>query len=443
VLKLAENRSPRFGLFFRKLLEGQEPLVDGRYLHWDDLRHRTPPDGLDHQLWWAAIKLSRRSQRRMLPLQAEDGSPLYYLHADPVQRLLHRLDTNPHGAADTSADPVDGYSRAAFQRSTLENESIESSLLEGATTTRRDARSMLREGRKPRSPDEQMILNNYRTMERIAEWRHEPMTLARLLEIHAAVTEGTLEPRDADCVGRLRRPELDDDILVSDRAQGEPLHVPPRAALLPERLEQLFAFANATVDDTFIHPAVRAILLHYQLAYEHPFVDGNGRTARALFYWCMARQGYWLCEFVSISKRIRMAPGRYKRAFLLTQSDEQDTTYFLIHQLETLVDEMEATLERSRARSRLNRTLARAVVNDSGLANKLNRRQIVLLEHALRHDDACYTFESHRRTHSVSYQTARTDLLNLVGLKLLVLVKVGREMRFHVPESLETRLGLR
>ncbi len=53
--------------------------------------------------------------------------------------------------------------------------------------------------------------------------------------------------------------------------------------------------------DFFIHPVIRAILLHFMLAYDHPFVDGTGRTARALFYWSMAHQGYWLMDFISIT----------------------------------------------------------------------------------------------------------------------------------------------
>lgn len=56
------------------------------------------------------------------------------------------------------------------------------------------------------------------------------------------------------------------------------------------------AFPNGHLPDTFIHPAIRAIILHFWLGYDHPFVDGNGRTARALFYWAMLRQNYSLFE---------------------------------------------------------------------------------------------------------------------------------------------------
>ena len=80
---------------------------------------------------------------------------------------------------------------------------------------------------------------------------------------------------------------------------GTILHTPPDADELDARMERLLAFANASVDVGFVHPVVRAILLHFMIGYEHPFVDGNGRTARALFYWMMAKSGYWMTEFLS------------------------------------------------------------------------------------------------------------------------------------------------
>ena len=142
-----------------------------------------------------------------------------------------------------------------------------------------------------------------------------------------------------------------------DRIDGGVLHQPPPAEHLPARLQALCDFANGDSDDedTFIHPVVRAILLHFWLAYDHPFEDGNGRTARVLFSWFMRTKGYWLVEYLSISKILREAPGQYNRAFLLTETDEGDTTYFLIHQLgviERAIDELHKYLRRKVAEVR-------------------------------------------------------------------------------------------
>ena len=80
---------------------------------------------------------------------------------------------------------------------------------------------------------------------------------------------------------------------------NEILHEPPSADQLPKRVETMCAFANEQLKSGFIHPVIRSILLHFWLAYDHPFVDGNGRTARALFYWSMLRHKYWLFEVMT------------------------------------------------------------------------------------------------------------------------------------------------
>lgn len=59
--------------------------------------------------------------------------------------------------------------------------------------------------------------------------------------------------------------------------------------------------------------------MHFMLSYDHPFVDGNGRTARILFYWSMLSQDYWLAEFLPISRLLKMAPSQYARSFIYTE----------------------------------------------------------------------------------------------------------------------------
>ena len=112
-------------------------------------------------------------------------------------------------------------------------------------------------------------------------------------------------------------------------------------------------FANGKTPGEFVHPAIRSIILHFWLAYDHPFLDGNGRTARALFYWSMLHHHYWLCEFISISHLILKAPAEYERAFLYTETDDNDLTYFIIYHLKLIrraVDELHKYIARKTER---------------------------------------------------------------------------------------------
>ncbi|WP_239014803.1 Fic family protein [Archangium violaceum] len=276
-----------------------------------------------------------------------------------------------------------------------------------------------------------MIFNNFHAMELLRRKAQEPLSAAFLLELHEVITEGTLEPGDE---GRLRRPE--EPVTVHDISDGKVLHVPPDARELPSRIEALCAFANESAGDAFVHPVVRAIVLHFALAYDHPFVDGNGRTARALFYWSMIRQGYWIAEFLSISRIIQKAPAQYGRAFLYTETDRSDLTYFLLHQLEVIrraTEDLHAYLDRKSKELQEVDVLLRAGKN-------LNHRQRALLAHALRHPGTQYAIEPYRREHGVVYQTARQDLLDLEKAGYLRRTQIGRAFYFRPVPDLERRL---
>ena len=404
--------------------------ADGdHYLHWDELRHRPPPEGLSHEQWWLAEKLSRRPTP--LPLLASDGQAFWFSQPPVLLQGLHQIDRQA-GINAVAPEAVNTRStRDRYLLSSLMEEAITSSQMEGAATTRDVAKAMIRSRRPPRDRSEQMILNNFLTMQRIQELRKQPLTPQLVLDLHRLVSEDTLDdPADA---GRLRPAGKE---VVVDDAYGTVFHVPPPAEELPQRLEELCRFANSETPKVFIHPVVRAIALHFWLAYDHPFCDGNGRTARALFYWAMLHQGYWLFEFVSISSVINKARGRYASSFLLSESDDNDLTYFLLAQVKVIqqaIANLHAYLERKAGEVG---ALQQRLEGMDGL----NHRQLALLRHALRHSGFRYSVLSHQNSHGVSHQTARSDLQKLAARGLLLPGKDGRREIFRVPEDLSARL---
>lgn len=317
----------------------------------------------------------------------------------------------------------------------LMEEAIATSQIEGAVTTRRVAKELLRSGRKPKDRSEQMVVNGYRTIRLIRERLDRPLTFELLNEIQISMTQDTLsDPRDA---GRIR--EEKDRVEVVDSRDNEVVYIPPPAGRLRQRLEHLVEFANTSPEsEPFIHPLVRAAVLHFWLAYEHPYVDGNGRTARALFYWFMLKHGYWLFEFLTISRMIHAAPMRYYRSFLHSEQDNNDLTYFLMFQFDVTHKALEDLHQRLRdMRDQKNRMLA------IRQAASLNMRQRAIMDHALRHPAQIYTFASHQRSHGVTLQTARTDLLGLLDRGFLSEVTAGRAREFVPAEDLPKKLGMR
>lgn len=422
---------------FGKIYLVSSPTVHGSYLHWDQLRHRPPPEGLSSEQWWAAIKLARAGILQALPLTNKHGRPFKIGMPEIILIDLHHIDKDAAGQIQSAVEVTtsDNRDRYLFQ-STIE-EAITSSQLEGAATTHRVAEDMLREGRKPRDHSERMIFNNFNAMELIRDIRHEPITPDRVLELHRILTEGTLDhPADA---GRLR---MSDDVHVIDNSDGKIIHQPPSHSELEARLEKLCAFANADEGSKpFVHPVLRAILLHFMIGYDHPFVDGNGRTARALFYWSIAKSGYWLMEFVSISHYLRRAPSQYVRSYLHTETDDDDTTYFLIHQLEVIRKAITGLHEYLARKVAEQRSTERLLAGSGKLRSRLNHRQLALLTHALKYPGEVYKIEGHQRSHAVVYQTARSDLLELHELGLLGKQKSGKSFLFSAPVNLRETIA--
>jgi Fic family protein len=429
--------SPGADRIFEIMSMGIGPAPDGKYRHWDILRHLTPPDGLTHEEWWFALKMARQVSYQPLPVTDKNGRPFRYVLVDSLLEMLHEVDRDAGGAIRGHEQVTNPQLRDTYIIKSLMEEAITSSQLEGAATTRQVAKEMIQTGRPPRTRGEQMIYNNYQAMLFIRRLgATTPLTPSIVLELHTILTEHAIDEPDA--AGRLRR--TDEPIEIIDNA-GNVLHTPPDAALLATRLQAMCGFANGDTPEGFVHPVIRAIVLHFWLGYDHPFIDGNGRTARALFYWAMARQGYWLCEFLSISRILKKAPSNYNRAFLYTETDDNDLTYFVLNQLRVIlraVADLHAYLQRRTEELRAVEDVLRTTRMASSM---INPRQLALLNHALKNPGQMYTFRSHQRSHGVSYQTARTDLLALQEAGLLDAVRRGRTYHFVSPADLRRRIG--
>lgn len=340
-------------------------------------------------------------------------------------KALRYIDRHAGGADYLGNSNIDSAERDRYLFNQLMEEAITSSQLEGASTTRRVAEEMLRSGRKPADISERMIYNNFIVMQHVQKTALMDLTPTGICEIHRIITSGTLE--DTDDEGCLRK---DDTVKVVDNRNGMVLHQPPKAIELSQRMQALCHFANQTEDDEpYCHPVVRAILLHFMLAYDHPFADGNGRTARALFYWAMVRHGYSLMEYVSISSVLRNAFGQYKRAYLHTETDAGDTTYFLLNQLEVIARALQALRDYlATAQAEMQQTIQ--LLGSLRDREKLNLRQIALLTGALKGRSAAYTIDSHRRSHGISYATSRQDLMDLTALGFLQEQKTGKAFQY-------------
>ena len=403
------------------------------YWPWEEFKYKTGDLAYLPADLWSLLKFLRRSSMKRLPFSDLQGNPFSFWIPDPLQQDLHQIDQSMGGGFLFEGTDLIPETRDRYMVSSLMEEAIASSQIEGAATTRLIAKEMLRRNLKPQDRSQQMILNNYKTILAIKETLDQPLSVDLLHHFHRQITLNTLDNPDA--AGRFRK--MDEAIQVVDSHDGTILHTPPSVERLPDLVQSLCDFANRKEDGIFIHPVVRAVILHFWLAYLHPYVDGNGRTARALFHWVMLRQKYWLFEYLSVSRIFLRSRQQYQRAFLHAEQDDNDLTYFIVYHLRAIrlaIRELQDYLKRKQREYRE----ALGLLKESSW---MNHRQRALIQHALKHPGYVYTIESHKNSHQIVYQTARADLLTLAKKGCLEMIKSGRTFCFKVPNDLPRKIG--
>jgi len=389
-----------------------------RYLHWEELKHRKLP--LDPVIIWNLMKISRALKAKSL----EFGDWVFkYTLIDEFQEKLHVLDKSAAGNFISSLEALQDNKRKYIISSLME-EAIASSQIEGAATTREIAKRMLQENRKPRSKDEKMIVNNYVTMKHIVDLKNEAITPDKILEIHRLITSRTLEKPEYE--GHFRE---NNEIAVYSH-DGTLLHKPVEYPEVPKLINELCDFAN-NKDENFIHPIIKGIIIHFLVGYIHPFNDGNGRTSRALFYWYLLKNDYWLFEYMAVSRIINGSKKQYRNAYIYTESDRTpndagDLTYFIKYNLDCIQKALEEVLEYlNRKQEEQSKDLK--IITESG---NLTLRQAEILKQFFKQPEKSIAIKEIVTTYNVAYATARSDLFHLEKMGYLEKKKAGKEFIF-------------
>jgi Fic family protein len=403
------------------------------YLSWDDFRKKDWASK-QHEQNWYAIKFKRFTTNKLTPIK--DKSYHYY-KIDPYRHMefLHEITLELGGNMLGISDFNEGDKKQIIRRNLIE-ESIASSKLEGANTSRETARRMLSEGRKPRDKSEKMIANNHATMTWIEETgRHQKLSIDLLFELHRKVVSGTLENVNHEGKFRETFNAKGKELVIKPWDDETIVYVTPNRKFVEEQIPKLIAFANGEDNSPFIHPLIKAIMLHFWIGLLHPFEDGNGRLARILFYWLMLRQGYWAFSYLSLSERILKSPKQYAMAYINSEQDDYDLNYFIQYNIEKLQlarQHMQAYL-----RSKVAENKDRIKIAENGQG--LNSRQIKLLQYLHLAEISHVNVVEHHNSHpEIGYITAVTDLKSLVERGFLRKVKNGRNVIYLSTDKVQT-----
>lgn len=412
---------------YRNLTQSEQLLetlyeINKDYPYWTEfkfkLRDAESLNSSELRISWLIIK---RFLRGSVDLHILRQNRFKYSLTNKTSQQLHKFDLDLGGSIQSDVIIPEENKERYFISSIME-EAIASSQLEGAVTTRRIAKEMLRANRKPKNDSEKMILNNYQSIKEVVRRKNEKLTPEFIKQIQAIVTKGTL--KKDKYVGEFRQ---SDDVKVVDGLTGEVFYDPPAHEEVEMLIKDLCDFINKKEDDPFIHPIIKGIILHFLIGYIHPFVDGNGRTARALFYWFLIKKGYWIVEYLSISRIILKSPAQYSRAYLYTEYDENDLTYFIDYNLKCMSQALEEFKKYVKRKVKEKKEAFELMKSEN-----VSERQAQILKIFHNEPDKILTIKEVENLFGVVYQTARTDLMDLETKKYLRSKTSGKKLIFYM-----------
>ena len=398
--------------------------IEKEYLYWDRIKYLGTKT-LPSEVLWQVVKFSRLSYANFVRF---GNYQFIFKTTNYIQQLLHEFDMN-FGGTISGSTTISEKNKQYYLLSSIMEEAIASSQMEGANTTRKVAKEMLRKQMKPKDKSQQMIYNNYNTIRFLAEQKDKDLTPALLLEIHKRITEKTLDnPEDE---GSFRK---DNNIYVVNGITGEVAHEPPSFEQIKIIIQQLCDFANG--DAIFIHPIIKTIIIHFMISFLHPFVDGNGRTARSLFYWYMLKKGYWMTEFLSISRIIYKKKAQYEKSFLYTEHDDFDLGYFIQYNMNVLkeaFEELKIYLDRKTAENN-------ALLEFKNIKG-INERQAHILKMIKEKPGSIFECKNLINVLGVSIKTVRADLEGLVKLGFMTTIPINQRLvGYTKSESFDSKL---
>lgn len=391
--------------------------VNETFEYWDTIKYKRCPEGCTPQQLWTYVKAAR--VKSMMSVWGKYGITLTL--TNQMQRMCHEIDMNWGGSWGTDSI-IGDENKEQYLVGSLMEEAIYSSQMEGAATTRKVAKEMLRKKMTPKDKSQQMIANNYQTIQFIVSHKDALLTPELLLQIHQLMTEHTMQdPQEAGCF------RSNNDVVVENGITHETVHIPPTYEEIPNFVEDLCRFFNEQDAPQFIHPIIRGIIIHFMVAYVHPFADGNGRTARALFYWYMLKQGYWLTEYLSISRVIAKSKKSYEKAFLYTESDGMDMGYFVAYNMRVLQQsfkQLQDYIKRKQEEKRAANSFLRI--------GNINTRQAQIIKMFADDSNLVVTIADLQAQFLVSPTTAKADVVGLINMGLLAEISFNKVKKGYI-----------
>ena len=400
-------------------LEGEFEFLNGklwpkytheRYVPLEDIKYRLENLGIS-QNHWPKLKQKIQTLRKMgaIPFFLKSiDKKFWYFPSDSINKKIHFVES----LGNKLHHKIEAHS--SLQKGFLANakieEAITSAIYEGANSTRAKAKAFIASRNRAKNKDELMLVNNYLAMRWIKKHSTEPVSNQLILKVHRLVSRNTLRGDDANFCGKFR---------------DGPVYVGEHEGICHTKIEETLNEVIETINNhpRFLHGLIKGILLHYFIAYIHPFFDGNGRTARTLFYFKMIKNDLKFVELLAISANLKEHGKRYEKSFELVKEYEWDMTFFIDFCLDSLVVALE------KAERKVNSLIRFSEFKDF---MGVNSNQVLLLQRMALNKHREITIAEYAGDLGKSREIARRELKDLLKKGLLREKKRGKKFIYFV-----------
>jgi Fic family protein len=292
-----------------------------------------------------------------------------------------------------------------------------STAIEGNPLTFEDV-TALAEGRElmVRIKDRQEVLNYFRALEKIPEFASKiPFTSEDLLKIHKIITNDTLETHDDEGVLRNRQ------VVVGNPLTREIIFRPPETSAVLELIDKFLVWFNSSEIEK-LNPIVVAGLTHYELVKIHPFIDGNGRTARIMAMIVLYKRGYDLKRFFSLDDYYNQDRSSYYKALNSVNPDLLDLTQWLEYFTTGVAVSIKFVKDKVLGLSKDVKFLEK-----KGQI-PLNERQMKIVEKII--ENGKITNRDIQKMFNLSHSSAFDELKKMLDLEVIEMIKQGRSTHY-------------
>ncbi len=396
--------------------------IDEEYYPWEKLKYMEIPSEFNspEELYFLISYLRKGNATPVKSMSWE----YFTMNIPPfVQKLLSDLDRK---WIELQSDLNFSQSEKNYlSQEWIIEEAISSSQIEWAQTTANQAKEIIMRNREPKNKHEIMIVNNYKAMLFITnEVKDLALSERLLLDLQGIVTQNTLE--DEWKSWRYRTDE--DNIVVMNGVTWEIYHRPPRVGIMKEEIKKLIDFANDK-DGTFIHPFIKATILHFWIWYLHPFCDWNWRTARAIFYRYLNKNWYKDFTYIPISRAINTSKKQYSTAFVYSEQENHDLTFFLVYIAQKTKQAFKEYKDFIINQKENHKNIQNIITSIYG--KTLNERQLSLISYFIENPEKYTNNSVYQNQFKVSKNTAKLDLLWLKDFNLLETRHVGKYTNYY------------